>query len=575
VTGLDEARRGSTGAARSAARPVLHYPTVTNAGPATRAGTPPDRETAADQRGRRRLLALAAVLLVGLALRLPTFTRQVLSDDESIYTVIADAMRRGDVLYRDVVDHKPPAIYDVYLASATLLGPYNTQGAHALAVVAVLLCGVALAWGARRLWPDPRAAWLSALLWVVFSTTMADFDALAANCELFLLPFQALAFLWLVRGLGTAAARPLATWFGVGVLVGISVVFKFQGATFLAVMAAAWGVELAARRLTGRRALAAVLASGVGCLVVPGGYLLRTWLDGGLGAMWFWLRFNGSYVAAGPGGLEALRLAVVRTVLLGGIGAFLPYAFGLAGAWATLRAWTRRPAADGPSRVEPASVARLLALVWLASSAIAVAAGFRFFGHYFLLVLPPLCLLAAGPILAAWDRRPRLRPALALLVVVPALVALAMSSVLRASVVGRLDPKPPYATVAARLRALSDPRDRVFVWGYSTQIYVYAGLPLGARFSFCDYLTGVSQGTRTVGGRADPTPNVVWSAWDMLFDDLDRRQPRWFVDAAAAGWDAYGPFQVARYPRLAAYVAAHYRERERVAGVVVYERRTP
>ena len=550
-------------------------PAVTNAGPATKSDPPPGLESVAGSPGRRYLVVLAAVLLVGFALRLPTFNRQLLSDDESVYTLIADAMHRGDVLYRDVVDHKPPAIYDVYLASATVLGPYNTQGAHALVVAAVLLCGLMLAGAGRRLSRDPRAGWLSALLGFVFSTTLADFDALSANCELFLLPAQALAFLWLVRSLGTTAARPFLTWFGVGALVGIAVVFKFQGATFLAVVAAAVIFEVMAHRRSAGGALVALVVACVGCLVVPGLYVLRAWQSGGLGAMWYWLRFNGSYVAAGPGGLEALRLGAIRTALIGGIGAFLPYAFGLGGAWTTAREWRRESGSGAFGYLDTERVARTLALVWLASSAIALTAGFRFFGHYFLLILPPLCLLAARPILAAWDGCRRLRLALALLIVVPAIVALVMSTTLRAPVVGRLDPKPPYERVAARLRELSDPRDRVFVWGYSTQIYVYAGRPLGTRFSFCDYLTGVSQGTRTARGEADPTPNIVWAAWDMLFDDLDHRRPRWVLDSAAAGWDAYGPFQMARYPRLASYVAAHYRERERVAGVVFYERSAP
>jgi hypothetical protein len=58
----------------------------------------------------------------------------------------------------------------------------------------------------------------------------------------------------------------------------------------------------------------------------------------------------------------------------------------------------------------------------------------------------------------------------------------------------------------------------------------------------------------------------------MLLDDLDRRRPRLFVDAAAAGWDGYGKYPLARYPRLRDYVARNYRAVEAPAGVVLYER---
>ena len=63
------------------------------------------------------------------------------------------------------------------------------------------------------------------------------------------------------------------------------------------------------------------------------------------------------------------------------------------------------------------------------------------------------------------------------------------------------------------------------------------------------------------------------AAWDMLFSDLEQRRPRLFVDAAAAGWDGYDKFPLARYPRLGAYVATHYDRRDVVSGVVIYTRR--
>ena len=59
---------------------------------------------------------MLAIFVLGVVLRVPTFCRALLSDDEAIYAVTADALGRGDLLYRDVVDHKPPLIYHVYQA---------------------------------------------------------------------------------------------------------------------------------------------------------------------------------------------------------------------------------------------------------------------------------------------------------------------------------------------------------------------------------------------------------------------------------------------------------------------------
>ncbi len=517
-------------------------------------------------------MAVGVVLLLGLALRLPTFARPLISDDEAIYATTADAMRRGAVLYRDVVDHKPPAIYDVYLASFAVLGPYNTQGAHALVVVAVLVCGLALWRAAGRLSQVPGAALAAPLLWVVFSTTMLDYDSLAANCELFLVCGQAIAFAWLTSGRGD---RPigLVAWFGAGLLTGASAMFKYQGATFPLVIVIAALLEWRSGRQSRGRTLGSLAAAAAGCLAVPAIYGWRLWHEGGLDAAVYWFRFNFSYVAEGPSGWAAVRRGVLRVALVGGAGATLVYVLGLRAAWQTVLGWRRT--LTGPIGSDPGLESRTLAVAWLVSGAIGVAAGARFFGHYFHLVTPALSLLAAAPLARAWQARPPWRPALAAAMIVPAAVALACSTLLRAEVIARTDPEPRYDRVADELRRLSAPGDKMFVWGNSPQLYVFARRPMGTRFSFCNYMTGISPGTATETGEAGADANELPDSWRMLFDDLDRRQPRWIVDAAAAGWDGYAAFPMARFPALEAYVREHYVVRERVDGVALYERGTP
>jgi hypothetical protein len=95
---------------------------------------------------------------------------------------------------------------------------------------------------------------------------------------------------------------------------------------------------------------------------------------------------------------------------------------------------------------------------------------------------------------------------------------------------------------------------------------------MGTRFSFCNYMTGESPGTPTETGQRDADLNQLPAAWDMLFADLEDRRPALFVDAAAAGWDGYDKFPLARYPRLRSYVDLHYRPIEIHTGVVLYRR---
>ena len=65
-----------------------------------------------------------ALLLLCASLRAVSLVRSsALSDDEAIYAVVGREMNAGHVLYRDVVDHKPPAIYVVYATTQAIGGP--------------------------------------------------------------------------------------------------------------------------------------------------------------------------------------------------------------------------------------------------------------------------------------------------------------------------------------------------------------------------------------------------------------------------------------------------------------------
>ena len=534
---------------------------------------------------------MLAIFALGIVLRLPTFCRPLLSDDEAIYAVTADALGRGDRLYRDVVDHKPPLVYHLYQAGFAALGQYDTRGAHALVVLAVLLTAgflfaIKRQEGAAEI---DGVALAAAGLFLVFSTTWHDYDALAANCELFLLAPQAAAAWLLLRALRarSAGVRGLAIHLAVGALVGTSALFKYQGLTFLgaSIGMLVWWVILG--RASAAWAVVMALGQVAGALVPPALYLLWCRHVGNLSAALYWFRFNFSYVGAGLTGAAALARGLRRTLLIGGV-ALVPYALGLAAALSAapkiLRVTRRRLAGGSSIAAEvPASDAEapapsvVLGLLWLVTSAFAVTAGGRFFGHYFHLILPPLCLLAAPAFCRVWGQGSRRswsrRGVLLALCGLPALVFFGLATFGRPLAAKLDEGEPRYDEVAARIAELTAGNERIFVWGNSPQLYILARRPMGTRFSFCNYMTGESPGTPTETGLRNADANQLPAAWEMLFADLAQRRPTLFVDAAAAGWDGYGKYPLARYPRLRAYVDQNYRPLEVRAGVVLYRLR--
>ena len=525
----------------------------------------------------RFIVVLLALFTLGLMLRLPTFGRALLSDDEAIYAVTADALNRGGLLFRDVVDHKPPLIYHVYQVGFAALGRYNTHVAHGMVVLSVLLTAGFLIAIRRR---EDRSKWVglaAAGLFLIFSTTWHDYDALAANCELFLLVPQTAAAWLLMRDLHgpSRAVRSLVIHLAVGVLIGISALFKYQGLTFFGATIGMLGWWAILGRMRWSRAMGLSICHVIGALLPAAVYLLVYWVFGNVEELFYWFRFNFSYVGAGLTGVQALVRGLTRTGMIGGV-AFVPYALGLFAAVVTAKLMARevlfRIRRTRSIETEPPAATMVLGVLWLVTSTIALSAGGRFFGHYFHLILAPLCLLAAPTFARLWNKGVFYRTSLAVLCILPALFFFWLASFGRPLAAAMDETEPPYDEVVARIMALTTPDDRIFVWGNSPQLYVLARRPMGARFSSCNFVTGESPGTPTELGQWNADINQQPATWNMLFADLEQRRPALFIDAATAGWDGYDKFPMARYPRLAAYVDQHYRLVERAAGVMLYRR---
>lgn len=127
--------------------------------------------------------------------------------------------------------------------------------------------------------------------------------------------------------------------------------------------------------------------------------------------------------------------------------------------------------------------------------------------------------------------------------------------------------------VAERIRAGSDPEERIWVWGYAPQVYLRALRQPATRFVF--------DGVFLNSGR------VMREEFREMLEDLDRSQPTYIVDAATTGWFAVWlggpvpkemPGQAGAYraelERLQTWVAEHYVATERYGELVVYRRRS-
>ncbi|WP_189780503.1 glycosyltransferase family 39 protein [Streptomyces capitiformicae] len=460
----------------------------------------------------RRLLPVLAAL--ACVTRIPSFVPPLWNPDEGYLAVQARLLADGGELYETVVDRKPPLVPWLYAASFAVFGDDSLTPVRVLATGAQLVTAVLLASLARRRWGD-REGRTAGVLYLLTSIGLNPEDAQAALFEVFILPFTACA-MW-------CADR--RRWSAAGVALGCAFLAKQTGGAVL--MPVLWLLYRSGAHRSGvvRLGVGAVVpVLGAAALTDPAGFLF--WTVTGSGA---YASFTGSE-------LHVLARALTNTAILGVACAGL-----IPPVVRVLRTATRTGSVD--------------LWLWLGSSALAVALGFHFFGHYYLQLVPPVALLGTS----ALRNPPGERWARALL------VSGCCGALFLAW--GLLAPRPELAhahRLAAEIARRTAPADRVLVWGIHPETYWLADRHPATRYLTAGLLTNYS------GGRDGPQVGErygVEGAWKIFRDEMASRPPALVVDDSRDK-----PYAPERMPSLRRILAGGYEEAGRLDGAVLYVR---
>lgn len=324
----------------------------------------------------------AGLCLLAVLTRAPSFAMSVVDWDESLYFIMAEQWRAGHLPYTAVWDNKPIGIYAIFAAFQSVFGDriLAMRLAALLAVAATALLVWRIARHILRDRPPVIAELCAGLAGALFILTAIPDDGIAANTEMFMEAFTCLGLLWALTPAGRIGPlRAVGIGFALGLAFMIKYVAVFDMFAVFAVM-----LLLPGRIGRGVAALRAVISQG----------LLFS-----LGALAPFLAAGALYAAAGdlPVFVQASLLSNLRRVAVpvsggGALGAYIHQAvmFPLLYAgllWLLVEAVRGRPC-------------RRLLLAWTVTSALGVASGGLYFSHYFLQILPVLCV-AAGLLLAA------------------------------------------------------------------------------------------------------------------------------------------------------------------------------
>lgn len=522
---------------------------------------------------RETLKPMLLVLAVIAVLRLPAFWTPILDVDESQFAGFADWLLAGGKPYISSLDTKPLGIYWFYAAVFAIFGRNNMIAVHIITALWVWLTAMACYLIASELF-SRRAGFWAALFYAVFTTTYVPKFISTSIVVVMMLPLTAsiyCAVLWERR-------RKLGFMWLAGVLWGAACLFKYQAGINLVLMAT---YLLLARPLIARsfreiRIKEFFSFTFGGALVAVVFALYLKWA-GAFDDFLFWsVRGSFAYIGAG----QELGRFWTKLGVRGGAFVASSFLIWLLAIWQAARTIGSLKTPEGRGHRS-----EHLILLWLLFSFVPVMTGGKFYGHYFIQLLPALCILASGPTASFLEgfkcskARFMRRIAFALIIagiVVPSAgffgARLAADRIYSAT--GEENPKQ-YIPIADYIRKNSSEDDTIFVWGFATPIYFFSNRLGASRFLWCDWLTGRAPGTDAAKDPDfDSSEYITPGSWDLFFEDMERNKPLYFVDTSPGDHHDYGKYPMSKYPELTKFVGDNYILEKSVAGADVYRRKS-
>ena len=537
---------------------------------------------------RRVLLALAAIFCLNLLLRVFYLRYDFVNGDEGVRALTALRLLEGARLYVDVVTDKPPGTTFFY---ATIFSAFGRSMAavHLAAAVWNYATSVVIYLTGARLYGKKAGLW-AALLFAYFSTNYMTQDMMAANTELLMaLPYTA-AFYFYVRAHSPLPAadraedsstpfraRRWAPLLLAGAMAGFSTLFKQVGVLtllffalyeLLAITIARRSREASRREWLSKAlpsSLVRMLAVALGFASVMCAFLLWLYWDGALADFWRnAVVLGGHYVDAVS---AELWLGFLRRRALGYV-LFNITLWSLA-VWVAARALANRPGKRNGYQFDSGVAADLSVTLWAAVSLLGVLAGGRFFGHYFIQVLPALSLLGARGVLLLGERmrdpvrRRRAQVAAALLALTLAFCFVRFhhrtATLAYETITGkRTRWSEPWGmtrrereaeVISAFVRSRLGEGEPLYIWDYALDVYWLTGCRPASRYLAPYYITG-----KFPDAAMEPdaeSEQFLSEARANFIEDLKRNRPRLILDV-------YGKLRELPYPEVVEFIDANY-----------------
>ncbi|OGY09948.1 MAG: hypothetical protein A2782_04570 [Candidatus Blackburnbacteria bacterium RIFCSPHIGHO2_01_FULL_43_15b] len=449
-----------------------------------------------------KITPLTLLVLLGIALRIPSLFEPYWYGDEAIYLTLGEGIRQGLLLYRDIFDHKPPLIYLLAAIAGSvfwfkfILLVWNT--------VAIIL-----------FWKLAKN-FLAALLFVLV-TSLPLLEGNIANAELFILGPTLGAYLLLSNQEKITPKRV----FLAGILLSLSILFKVPAVFDLFVVIVFWGVSVRSGA-TFQRAFfnTLILFAGVSMPILIsmvyfawhhalGAYLTTAWSDN----FTYIGRWGSATAQKTPlfslNGLPAR--ALITSLVLGLIFVFR-------------KAFT-------PST--------LFIVIWLTLSLFASLISARPYPHYLIQVAPALCLAIA--VVYSGRLKVRFLPLPFILLVLLAVIyyrfsyypilsyyqnfaQLLLGQKTKDQYINYFDSRMSRVyKLSTALQNRTSLKERVFIWGTAPEVYALSRRLPPTRYVTSFHITDFGGGKETLEALSKNKPEYI-----VVLPEEDRSLPGFF-----------------------------------------------
>ena len=491
---------------------------------------------------RQFRFAALGIILLTVAIRLPSLLHPQPIDSEAMYSVVANEIVDGGRPYADAVERKPPLLFWTYAAIFKVAGKFNWKALHIVALVWTLCAMAGLYVICRELF-DSNTGLIAAFFYGVFQPWLT-WKNLSFDAEMLMnLP---IIWAWAIA-FRRSSSRLRPELFAAGALLGAAFLLKQPAA----IAAVPLGIYLLLPSYRASRSLprinsiiqAAMLTAGF--FAVLGLATIVLWKQRILHDAFYWTIADHDV----PHVFWQKGIVITLTFL----GACLPLVIGAIMACRDKNEiWARKTAE------------RTALLGLLVASAIGAAAGARFYPHYYVQLIPPLALLATPYYARLWSRviRPPhwfLRPGVTYAWLIVTIIVFSIQHWTG------LAPRRVPSEAGRYLSTHSSPEDRIFVWGQTPEVYLDAYRRPAARYITTFPLTGYVFGGPTPG--LDTRSRILPRAWTNLERDFARHPPIYIVDVQSTKTAQY---PVKNFPILAKLLAERYQPVAHTAEGVIY-----